>query len=492
MAAEWTARGGRAPSIPGIPTDLYIGGSWVPSSSGARFPVVDPATEETVASVANASISDGLAAVLAATTAMAGWSARPPRDRAEVLRRAYEEILRERELLARIITLENGKPRSDALAEVTYAAEFFRWYSEEAVRNLGQLSRAPSSGARILVQHKPAGVALLVTPWNYPLAMATRKIGPALAAGCAVVVKPAAETPLTLLALIPLLERAGVPAGVVNAIPTDNPSPLIAALLDEGRVRVVSFTGSTAVGRVLIQAAAAKVVRPVMELGGSAPFVVFEDADVAAAVEGAMIAKMRNMGEACTAANRFLVHDTVKDEFSVRLTERMAALKMGHGLEDGVSVGPLVNAKARDKVATLVDDAVSKGARILTGGQRPSGKGFFYPPTVLGAVPLDARVLREEVFGPVAPISSFADEADAIRRANDTDFGLAAYVYTRDLRRGLRVCEQLDVGMVALNRGMLSDPAAPFGGTKQSGLGREGAHEGLMEFVDTQYVSVEW
>jgi succinate-semialdehyde dehydrogenase/glutarate-semialdehyde dehydrogenase len=475
-----------------VPTDLWIGGEWKEGADRQRFDVIDPATEDVIASVASGSIEDAKAAVDAADAAAAGWAARSPRERGEILRKAFELFSAQGEHFARLITLENGKALSDSRGEVAYAAEFFRWFSEEGVRNIGQVSKAPSSGARILVQHKPAGVAALVTPWNYPAAMATRKIAPALAAGCTVVLKPASETPLTILALMPLLEEAGVPVGVVNVIPSRRSSAVVGTLLRDMRVRVVSFTGSTEVGVKLLREAANNVVRPAMELGGNAPFLVFEDADIDAAVDGAMIAKMRNQGEACTAANRFYVHENVHDEFANKLTERMRALKMGNGLDEGVVLGPLVNADTRDKVHELVEDAVGKGAKITVGGQRPSGKGYYYPATVLTHVSSDAKLLREEIFGPVAAIQTFKSEEDAIRRANDTEYGLAAYLYTRDLSRGLRVSEKLDFGMIGLNRGLMSDPAAPFGGMKQSGLGREGAHEGLMEFLETQYISVTW
>jgi succinate-semialdehyde dehydrogenase/glutarate-semialdehyde dehydrogenase len=475
-----------------VPTDLWIGGKWRKSSDDQRVDVIDPATENRITSVASASIDDAKAAVDAAAAAFPGWAGKKPRERAEALRKAYELIMRDAERLAKLITLENGKALPDSRAEVAYAAEFFRWFAEEAVRNIGGLSHAPASGARILVQHKPAGVAVLVTPWNFPAAMATRKIGPALAAGCTVVLKPASETPLTMLALMPLLEEAGVPPGVVNVIPSRRSGPVVSAMLHDPRVRVVSFTGSTEVGRKLLREAADCVVTPAMELGGNAPFIVFEDADIDAAVEGAMIAKMRNIGEACTAANRFYVHERVHDEFAAKLTARMAALKMGNGLQDGVSVGPLVNADTRDKVVELVEDAVSKGAKVLTGGKAPAGPGFFFPPTVMTEVPDAARMLREEIFGPVAPLQAFRTEDEVVAKANDTEYGLVAYLYTRDLGRGLRVSEKLEFGMVGLNRGLVSDPAAPFGGMKQSGIGREGAHEGLMEFLETQYVSVAW
>src|SRR5919201_1088055 len=374
-----------------VPTDLWIGGKWRKASDGGRFDVFDPATENKIASVANATVADAKAAVDAASDAFAGWSARKPRERGEILRKSYELIMRDAERLAKLITLENGKALPDSRAEVAYAAEFFRWYAEEAVRNIGQVSRAPASGARIFVQHKPAGVAVLVTPWNFPAAMATRKIGPALAAGCSVVLKPASETPLTMLALMPLLEEAGVPGGVVNVIPSRRSGPVVSTMLADPRVRVISFTGSTAVGRKLLHEAADNVVKPAMELGGNAPFIVFEDADIDAAIDGAMIAKMRNMGEACTSANRFYVHERVHDEFAKKLTAKMAALKVGNGLDDGVAVGPLGNADAKKKVIELVGDAVDKGAKILTGGKAPNGPGHFYPPTVLDAVPDGAK-----------------------------------------------------------------------------------------------------
>jgi len=475
-----------------VPTDLWIGGKWRKASDGGRFDVVDPATEKTIASVASATVDDAIAAVDAAQGAFADWAGRKPRERAEILRKAYELIMRDAERFAKLITLENGKALPDSRGEVAYSAEFFRWYAEEAVRNIGQISMAPASGARIVAQHKPAGVAVLVTPWNFPAAMATRKIGPALAAGCPVVLKPASDTPLTMLALMPALEEAGVPAGVVNVIPSRSSGKVVSAMLHDPRVRVVSFTGSTEVGRKLLHEAADQILKPAMELGGNAPFLVFEDADIDAAIEGAMIAKMRNMGEACTAANRFYVHESVHDEFAKKLTAKMAGLTIGNGLDEGVAVGPLVNKEGRDKVIELVDDAVAKGAKVLTGGKTPDGPGFFYPATVITNVPDGAKMLNEEIFGPVAAIQTFKTEAEAIKRANDTEYGLVAYLYTKDLSRGMRVSEKLDFGMVGLNRGLVSDPAAPFGGTKQSGLGREGAAEGMKEFLETQYVSVTW
>jgi len=475
-----------------VPTDLWIGGKWRKSSDGGRFDVIDPATENKVASVASATVEDAKAALDAASAAFPGWAAKKPRERAEVLRKSFELIMRDAERLAKLITIENGKALSDSRGEVAYAAEFFRWFAEEAVRNVGQNSVAPGSGARILVHHKPAGVAVLVTPWNFPAAMATRKIGPALAAGCAVVLKPASDTPLTMLALMPILEEAGVPAGVVNVVPSRSSGKVVSTMLHDPRVRVLSFTGSTEVGRKLLHEAADNVVRPAMELGGNAPFIVFEDADIDAAIEGAMIAKMRNMGEACTAANRFYVHEKVHDEFAKKLTAKMSGLKMGNGLDDGVSLGPLVNKDGLAKVVELVDDAVKKGAKILTGGKAPDGPGFFYPATVLANVSNDAKMLNEEIFGPRASIQTFKSEDEVVTRANDTEYGLVAYLYTKDVGRGMRVSEKLEFGMIGLNRGLVSDPAAPFGGMKQSGIGREGAHEGLMEFLETQYVSVNW
>jgi len=475
-----------------VPTDLWIGGQWRKSSDGGRFDVIDPATENKVASVASATVEDAKAALDAAEAAFAAWAGWKPRERGEILRKSFELIVRDAERLAKLITIENGKALADSRSEVAYAAEFFRWYAEEAVRNLGEVSRAPSSGARIFVHHKPAGIAVLVTPWNFPAAMATRKIGPALAAGCPVVLKPASDTPLTMLALMPILQEAGVPAGVVNVIPSRSSGKVVSAMLHDRRVRVVSFTGSTEVGRKLLHEAADSIVKPAMELGGNAPFIVFDDADIDAAIEGAMIAKMRNMGEACTAANRFYVHEKVEDEFTKKLTTKMAGLKMGNGLDDGVALGPLVNKDGRDKVIELVDDAVKKGAKVLTGGKAPDGPGYFYPATVLSNVADDSKLLSEEIFGPVASIQTFASEDEVIARANNTEYGLVAYLYTRDLSRGMRVSEKLEFGMIGLNRGLVSDPAAPFGGVKQSGLGREGAHVGLMEFMETQYISANW
>jgi succinate-semialdehyde dehydrogenase / glutarate-semialdehyde dehydrogenase len=473
-------------------TDLYINGEWRKSSDDQRFDVINPADETVLASVASATVDDASAALDAAGGAFAEWAGRTPRQRAEVLRKAFELMTARLEDFARLITLENGKARADAMGEAAYSAEFFRWFSEEAVRADGLVTHAPASGARIMVQHKPAGIAVLVTPWNYPAAMGTRKIAPALAAGCPVIIKPASETPLTMLELMPLLEEAGVPKGVVNVLPSRRTSAVVDHMLHDARVRVVSFTGSTGVGRTLLRAAADQVLKPAMELGGNAPLLVFEDADLDVAVEGAMLAKMRNLGEACTAANRFYVHESIAEAFTAKFTERMAALKVGNGLDDGVDIGPLVNADTRDKVSAFVDDAVAKGAELRLGGNAPGGKGFFYPPTVLFNVPQTADCVHDEIFGPVAAIQTFSDQEDAIRRANDTEYGLVAYVFTENMKRGLQVCERLEYGMVGLNRGLVSDPAAPFGGVKQSGLGREGGHEGMLEFMETQYISASW
>lgn len=476
-----------------VSTGLFIDGAFRAASTGEEFAVINPATGDVLANVANGSLADAQAAVEAAANAQADWANKMPRERGEILRKAFELMISKEQELAELITLENGKALPDSIAEVRYAAEFFRWFSEEGVRNLGSLSTAPSSGAKILVHHKPAGVAILVTPWNFPAAMGTRKIAPALAAGCTCVLKPAAETPLTMLALAQILQDAGVPKGVVNILPSQHSGEVVAKMLSDPRSRVISFTGSTQVGRILLQEASKWVTNPRMELGGNAPFLVFDDADIDSAVEGAMIAKMRNMGEACTAANRFYVHEKVYKEFSTKFALKMGELKVGNGLDLGVAVGPLINAKTRDKVAFFVDDSVAKGARILVGGRRGDDeKGYFYLPTVLVDVPNDAKCLSDEIFGPVAPICSFSDEKEVITAANATEYGLAAYVFTRDLKRGLRISEQLEYGMVGLNRGVMSDPAAPFGGVKQSGLGREGAHEGLMEFLETQYISTDW
>jgi succinate-semialdehyde dehydrogenase/glutarate-semialdehyde dehydrogenase len=473
-------------------TDLYIGGSWRKASSGERIEVLDPASGAVFAEVASASVEDGLSAVASAADALPAWSRTAPRERAEILRRTFELMTRQQQSLAELIVRENGKALSDAVAEVRYAAEFFRWYAEEAVRAIGEVSRAPSGANRILVLMQPVGVSVLVTPWNFPAAMATRKIGPALAAGCTVVLKPASDTPLTALAVAAILEEAGAPSGVVNVIPSRKSGKVVGAMLHDPRVRKLSFTGSTEVGRVLLAQASDCVVSSSMELGGNAPFLVFDDADVEAAVQGAMIAKMRNGGQACTAANRFLVQKGIAPAFVKRFTEAMRAVKVGNGLESGVGLGPLINAAACNTVQELVDEAVGSGARVLTGGRRIDGPGYFYPPTVLDRVPASSKILSQEIFGPVAPIVEFEDEEQAIALANETEYGLISYLYTGDLRRGLRVAERLEAGMVGLNRGVVSDPAAPFGGVKQSGLGREGSHDGLLEFLEKKYVAVEW
>ena len=465
----------------GAPTQLMIAGRWADASDHQTFAVDDPATGEVIATVANASVEDGLAAVSAASAALPGWAATPPRQRAELLRRTFELMTERAEDLARLIVRENGKALPDARGEVAYAAEFFRWYAEEAVRAEGHVQTAPAGTNRILVLRQPIGVSILITPWNFPAAMATRKIGPALAAGCTVVLKPASDTPLTALAMGALLMEAGVPAGVVNILPSRRSGPVVNAMLHDPRVRKLSFTGSTEVGRGLLQQAADCIVNCSMELGGNAPFVVFDDADLESAVAGAMVAKMRNGGEACTAANRFLVQRGIAQEFSRRLSETMGALRVGPGLQEGTQLGPLINAAGRDKVVSLVAGAVRDGAQLAVGGAVPDGPGFFYPATVLVDVPAGAAILREEVFGPVAPVVVF-----------DTEYGLVAYVYTRDLARGLRVSEALESGMVGLNRPLVSDPAAPFGGVKQSGLGREGGHDGLLEFMESKYIAVTW
>jgi succinate-semialdehyde dehydrogenase/glutarate-semialdehyde dehydrogenase len=478
--------------IPDLPLDLCIAGKAVPASDGGRFDVFDPATGEVLASVADGTVEDALGAVDAADRAAAGWAATAPRERSEILSRAFV-LMRERsDELAHLISLENGKALADARGEVAYAAEFFRWYAEEAVRGSGSLMTAPSGANKILVLQQPVGICVLVTPWNFPAAMATRKIGPALAAGCTVVLKPASDTPLTALLMAKILQDAGVPEGVVNVLPARRSGAVVSAMLHDPRVRKLSFTGSTEVGRVLLREAADQVVNCSMELGGNAPFLVLDDADLDAAIDGAMVAKMRNAGEACTAANRFYVHADVADEFSRRLAERMAGLRVGPGTGDDTEVGPLVNEESVAKVDELVRGAVEAGSRVVVGGSRPDRPGYYYEPTVLVDVPATAGILAEEIFGPVAPIVTFTDDAEAIRMANDTEYGLVSYVYTRDLARGLRVSEALDSGMVGLNRGLVSDPAAPFGGTKQSGIGREGGHEGMLDYLESKYVAVTW
>ncbi|HMG62840.1 MAG TPA: NAD-dependent succinate-semialdehyde dehydrogenase [Streptosporangiaceae bacterium] len=470
---------------------MLIGGQWSAGQRGV-LPVIDPATEQPIAEVADAGVQDGLDAVGAAAAALPGWAARAPRERGECLRRAFELMIERAEPLARLMVAENGKALPDARGEIAYAAEFFRWYAEEAVRNEGAFTTSPSGANKILVSHQPVGVSVLITPWNFPAAMATRKIGPALAAGCSVVLKPAKETPLTALAVAGILAEAGVPDGVVNVLPTSKPGPMTEAMLADPRVRKLSFTGSTEVGRMLLKTAADHVINCSMELGGNAPFLVFEDADIDAAVAGAYLAKMRNGGEACTAANRFYVHESVAAEFSAKLAKRLAAVKLGPGLEDGVELGPLVNADTRDKVAGLVAQAARDGGQVLLGGEAPDRPGYFYEATVLDDVPRDAGILSQEIFGPVAPVVRFTGTDEAIALANGTEYGLVSYLYSGDLRRSLQVAEALEAGMVGINRGVVSDPAAPFGGVKQSGIGREGGHDGLLEFTETKYIAVEW
>ena len=479
-------------AIADLPLDLWVGGAAREASDGGRFDVLDPATGQVIASVANGTVDDAMDCVEAAAAAAASWAATAPRERSEILRRAFELMTQRSDEIAHLISLENGKALPDARGETAYAAEFFRWYAEEAVRASGTVMTAPSGANRILVLQQPVGIAVLVTPWNFPAAMATRKIGPALAAGCTIILKPASDTPLTALLMARILADAGVPDGVVSVLPARRSGAVVSAMLHDDRVRKLSFTGSTEVGRVLLKEAADQVVNCSMELGGNAPFLVFEDADMDAAVDGAMIAKMRNAGEACTAANRFYVHADVAEEFSRRLAERMKALTLGPGTSDDTQVGPLVNEESAAKVDELVRGAVSAGAKVVLGGERPDREGFYYAPTVLLDVPRGADILSEEIFGPVAPVLTFTDEDEAIAMANDTDYGLVSYVYTRDLARGLRVSERLDSGMVGLNRGLVSDPAAPFGGTKQSGIGREGGHEGMLDYLESKYVAVSW
>ena len=472
-------------------TDLLIGGTWRPATDGARIDVLDPATGEPIASVADASTDEARAAVDAAAAAAPGWAATAPRERAELLRRGFELMRARQEEIAASITAEMGKPLAEARGEAAYAAEFLRWFAEEAVRAEGEYAIAPGGGARVLVLPQPVGISVLVTPWNFPAAMATRKLGPALAAGCTAIVKPATETPLTTLLIAGMLEEAGAPPGVVGVLTTTRPREVVATMVDDPRVRKLSFTGSTEVGRQLLALAARTVVNVSMELGGNAPFLVLEDADVDAAVAGALAAKLRNGGEACTAANRFLVHESLAEPFTARLADAMGAVRMAPGTDPGAELGPMINAAAVAKIEALVGDARERGARVRTGGDRPAGPGWFYPPTVLDRVAPGSDILRDEVFGPVAPVTTFADEADAVAAANDTEHGLVAYVFSRDLRRAMRVAEAIETGMVGVNRGVVSDPAAPFGGVKQSGVGREGGHHGLREFLEPKYFSFD-
>lgn len=473
--------------VSAVPTGLWVGGDVVPGSRGT-FEVHDPATGAVLAEVADATAADALDALDVA--ARTDWAGSAPRERGEILRRAYELMIERTDSLALLMTLEMGKPLADARAEVAYAAEFLRWFGEEAVRIAGRWSVAPDGSSRLMTMKQPVGPCLMITPWNFPLAMGARKVGPAVAAGCTMVVKPAAQTPLSMYAFAALMQEAGLPDGVLNVVTASRSGEVMEPLIRDPRLRKLTFTGSTGVGRRLVEQSATQLLRVSMELGGNAPFLVLADADLDAAVEGAMVAKMRNMGEACTAANRFLVHESVADEFAGRLADRMASLRVGRGTEPGVQVGPLIDEPARDKVDELVQDAVDRGAKLRTGGRAVVAPGWFYQPTVLTDVARDAACLREEIFGPVAPITRFAGLDEAIQLANDTEYGLAAYAYTRDLTTALRLAEDLDTGMIALNRGIISNPAAPFGGTKHSGLGREGGPEGIHEYLETKYVAL--
>jgi len=470
--------------------DVFIGGAWLPGSNG-EFDVHNPADESIIATVSDGGPSDATAAVDAAAAALPAWRTTPPRERSEILRRTFDFMIRDRDSLADLISAENGKALSDAVGEVTYAAEFFRWFAEEGVRPGGDYGVSPAGGTRTIVTHKPVGVAALVTPWNFPAAMATRKIAPALAAGCTVVLKPASETPLTAFAIARLMVEAGVPDGVINVVPTSDAGTLVSTWLEDPRVRKISFTGSTRIGQMLLKQAADRVVNSSMELGGNAPLVVTDDADLDAAVAGTMIAKFRGGGQACTAANRLYVHIDIAEAFTAKLGAAVEALKVGPGSDESTQIGPLITAKAVAGVTKLVESAVAAGARITHQAAVPEG-GFYYPPTVLSDVPADADIVREEIFGPVAPIVTWADDAEVISLVNASEFGLAAYVFAGELQRALRLGEAIDAGMVGINRGLVSDPSAPFGGMKQSGLGREGGRAGLEEFQETQYLSVDW
>jgi succinate-semialdehyde dehydrogenase / glutarate-semialdehyde dehydrogenase len=472
-----------------VPKQLYIAGDWRDGSKGT-FSVEDPATGETLVDVADASEDDAKAALDAAAAAGPEWAAHPPRERGEILRRAFEAIIANADELALLMTLEMGKPLKESKAEVAYGAEFLRWFSEQAVRIEGRYATSPNGQGRLLTMQQPVGPCLLITPWNFPLAMGTRKVGPAIAAGCTMVVKPAQLTPLSMLMLAKVLEDAGLPKGVLNLVTASSSGETMSPLIADPRLRKLSFTGSTEVGKKLMAQASDNLLRLSMELGGNAPFIVFDDADIDSAVQGAVIAKMRNIGEACTAANRFHVAGSVADEFAEKLANKLGSMKVGRGTDDSVEVGPLIDDNQRSKVSELVEDAVGRGAKALVGGHARDGAGYFYDPTVLTDVPDDARLLSEEIFGPVAPVKGFADEDEAIAAANDTEYGLVAYVYTSNLKRALRVCEKLETGMVGLNQGMVSNAAAPFGGIKQSGFGREGGPEGIEEYLETKYVAV--
>jgi succinate-semialdehyde dehydrogenase/glutarate-semialdehyde dehydrogenase len=473
-----------------VPQGLLIGGQWRAASTGATFGVEDPSTGGELTAVADASPADGMAALDAAAAAQHDWARTPPRERGEILRRAFELLHARLDDLALLMTLEMGKPVAESRGEIVYAAEFLRWFSEEAVRLHGDYRVAPAGNTRILTMQQPVGPCLLITPWNFPMAMGTRKIGPAVAAGCTMVVKPASATPLSMLALADVLAEAGLPDGVLNVVTTSASNAVMEPLIRDGRARKLSFTGSTSVGKALVEQSAQRLLRVSMELGGNAPFLVFADADLDAAVDGAVQAKMRNVGEACTAANRFLVADEVADGFAERLSERLSSMKVGRGVDDGVEVGPVISEQARGDILSLVSDATDRGAQVLAGGAALDGPGYFVAPTVLADVPGDARISREEVFGPVAPVMRFASEDEAVARANATEFGLIAYAYTADLSRALRVSDALETGMVALNAGVISNPAAPFGGVKASGFGREGGREGVAEYLETKYVGI--
>jgi succinate-semialdehyde dehydrogenase/glutarate-semialdehyde dehydrogenase len=473
-----------------VPNQLFIGGEWRDASGGATLAVEDPSTGETITEVADATPEDAVAALDAAVAVQGEWAGHAPRERGEILRRSFEAIMDRADDLALLMTLEMGKPLAESKAEVTYAAEFFRWFAEEAVRIEGRFATAPNGQGRLITMQQPVGPCYAITPWNFPMAMGTRKIGPAVAAGCTIIVKPAQQTPLSMLALAQILEEAGLPAGVVSVLTASSSAAVSKPIIEDPRLRKLTFTGSTPVGIKLVEQSAKGLLRTSMELGGNAPFLVFADADVDDAVEGALIAKMRNMGEACTAANRFHVAERIADEFTEKLAKRIGEMKVGRGTEEGVRVGPIIDDTQRSKVAELVQDATGKGAQVLVGGRERDGAGYFYEPTVLGGVTPDAELLKEEIFGPVAPVISFADEDAAIAAANDTEYGLVAYVYTRDIKRAFRVVERLETGMVGLNQGLVSNAAAPFGGVKASGFGREGGREGIAEYLETKYVAM--
>jgi succinate-semialdehyde dehydrogenase / glutarate-semialdehyde dehydrogenase len=470
-----------------VPDGLYIRGQWRQATGGRTFAVTDPSSGETVKEIADATVEDGTAALDAACEAFPSWSATPARQRAEILRRAFDLLTERKDDFALLMTIEMGKPLKESAGEVTYGGEFLRWFSEEAAHVQGRYGANPEGTGRMIVTQHPVGPCYLITPWNFPLAMATRKIAPALAAGCTVVVKPASQTPLSTSLFVQLLEDAGVPAGVVNVINTSTSGPVSEAIIKDPRLRKLSFTGSTSVGQKLLEQAASGVLRTSMELGGNAPFIVFEDADLDKAVEGALAAKFRNIGEACTAANRFIVHSSIADEFARRITERVRDFRTGRGTEDGVTIGPLIDERAVEKASEMVSDAVANGATLRIGGQAIERPGTFFAATVLSDVRPGSQILREEIFGPVVAIVSFTDEDDAVRLANDTEFGLVSYVYTQNLARGQRMIERLETGMLGLNVGVVSNPAAPFGGWKLSGLGREGGAEGIHEYLQTKY-----